>query len=159
MNSGLRLRGVILSTRPSITKNEADYLKLIYREQHEGFNKVKTTSVARSFNVKPATVTEVLQNLADKNLIKHEPYHGVELTKNGVWEAQKILRKHRILEILLTDLLDYDPPRACDEASKLDYYSSRELINSICRAHGHPKVCPCEKTIFSDSGCQKEQTE
>lgn len=141
-----------------VTENEAKYLKLIYREQREGFSKIKTTVVAKSLGVQPATVTEVLQNLAEKNLLRHKRYRGVELTKGGIAEARKLLRNHRILEVLLTDLLNCDPQRACDEASKLDYHTSRNLINAICRTYGHPEICPCEKTIFSDPKCKKKQT-
>lgn len=137
-----------------VTENEARYLKLIYREHCEGSSKIRTTAVAKSFGVQPATVTEVIQNLAEKNLLRHKRYRGVELTKEGTAEARKLLRKHRILETLLVDLLNYDPQTACDEASKLDYHASRDLINAICRIYGHPKTCPCKKIIFSDPRCE-----
>ncbi len=143
-----------MNVEPKVTENEARYLKLIYREQYEGPGKIRTTTVARSLGVQPATVTEVLENLAEKKLLRHRRYHGIELTKKGIAEARKLLRKHRILEILFTDLLKYDPQRACDEASKLDYHASRKLINAICRTYGHPKICPCEKIIFSDPRCK-----
>jgi len=139
----------------SITENEAKYLKLIYRKQYEESAKVRTTAVAKSLAVRPATVTEVIQNLSKKNLLRHRRYRGVKLTKNGIAEARKLLRKHRILEILFTDLLKYDAQNACKEASKLDYHASMELINAICRAYGHPEICPCEKTIFGDAKCEK----
>ncbi len=139
----------------SITENEAKYLKLIYRKQCEESTKVRTTTVAKSLAVRPATVAEVIQNLSKKNLLRHRRYRGVELTKNGIAEARKLLRKHRILEILFTDFLKYDTQNACKEASKLDYHASMELINAICRAYGHPEICPCEKTIFGDAKCEK----
>ncbi len=141
----------------SVTENEAKYLKLIYRKQCEESTKVKTTAVAKSLRVRPATVTEVIQNLSEKNILQHRRYHGVELTKKGIAEARKLLRKHRILEILFTDILNYNAQRACNEASKLDWHASRDLINAICRAYGHPEICPCEKTIFSDPKCKKKQ--
>jgi len=139
----------------SVTENEAKYLKLIYREQCEESAKVRTTDVAKSLAVRPATVTEVIQNLSKKNLLRHRRYHGVELTKEGIAEARKLLRKHRILEVLFTNVLSYDVQKACEEASKLDYYASRNLINAICRAYGHPEICPCKKTIFGDAKCEK----
>ncbi len=146
-----------MGTELSVTENEARYLKLIYRKQCEESAKVRTTTVAKSLGVRPATVTEVIQNLSEKNLLRHRRYHGVELTKGGTTEARKLLRKHRILEVLFMDILNYDARNACKEASKLDYYASRDLINAICRAYGHPEICPCEKTIFSDSKCKKNK--
>ncbi len=140
----------------SITENEAKYLKLIYRGQYEQSTRVRTTVVAKSLGVRPATVTEVMQNLSDKKLILHRRYRGVELTKEGIAEAQKLLRKHRIFEVLFTDFLKYNTQRACKEASKLDYRASRGLINAICKAYGHPEICPCKNVIFSDSKCKKK---
>jgi len=137
----------------NVTENEARYLKLIYRKQVEESAGIRTTEVAKFLKVQPATVTEVMQNLSKKNLLRHRSYHGVELTKEGVKAAQKLLRKHRILEVLFADVLNYGPQKSCEEASRLDYYASTDLVNAICRAYGHPKTCPCAKAIFGDSKC------
>lgn len=139
----------------SVTENEARYLKLVYRKQCEESARVRTTTMAKSLGVRPATVTEVIQNLSEKNFLRHRRYHGVKLTKEGIVEARKLLRKHRILEILFTNLLNYNAQRACNEASKLDYHVSRDLINAICQVYGHPDTCPCDKVIFSDVKCEK----
>ncbi len=139
--------------------NEGKYLKLIYRKQHEEFSRVKTTLIAKSVRVRPATVTETLQKLAEKNLLKYTRYRGVRLTEKGVAEARKLLRKHRLLEILLVRFLNYDVQRACDEASKLDYHASEELVNNICRTYGHPEACPCNKAIFSSERCKRGNLE
>lgn len=142
-----------MGTKSKLTASEAGYLKLIYRVQEEESGEVGTTAVARAFGVRPATVAEVLRNLARKNLVRRRPYRGVELTPQGVAEARKLLRKHRILEVLFVGLLGLSPESACEEASKLDYYVSEELINAICRSSNHPKTCPCEKVIFEDPAC------
>jgi len=146
-----------MGIEPKITENEARYLKLIYREQRERSSKIRNTPIARSLGVKPATVTEVLQNLSNKNLVRHRRYHDVKLTKTGTTEARKFLRKHRILEVFLMNILNCDVQMACDEASKLDYHASMDLINAICRAYGHPKICPCGNVIFSDPKCKKKR--
>jgi len=146
-----------MSVKLKITENEARYLKLIYREQREGSGKIKTVSLARTLAVKPATVTEVLQNLSNKNLVRCRRYHGVKLTRAGVMEARKLLRKHRILEVFLADILNCDAQMACREASKLDYRASMDLVNAICRTYGHPKTCPCGKVIFSDTKCTEKK--
>ncbi len=147
---------MFLSAEINVTENEAKYLKLIYREQYERLTKLRTTAIARALGVRPATVTEVIQNLSKKKLLRYRRYYGVELTKEGIAEAQKLLRKHRILEVLFTNLLNYGAQEACDEASKLDYHASRSLINAICQAYGHPKTCPCRKIVFSDSECKRQ---
>jgi DtxR family Mn-dependent transcriptional regulator len=146
----------LLSTESRITVNEGKYLKLIYRKQHEESSKIKTTLIAKFFRVRPATVTETLQKLADKNLLRYTRYHGVRLTEKGVAEARKLLRKHRLLEVLFVSFLGYDVQNACDEASKLDYHASEYLVDNICRTYGHPETCPCNKVIFSGERCKQE---
>jgi DtxR family Mn-dependent transcriptional regulator len=141
----------------TVTENEARYLKLIYRKQVEDGSLVGTTDLAKWLRVRPATATEVIQNLSRKNMLKYRPYHGVELTGKGIREARKLLRKHRILERFFFDFLKYDVRRSCAEASKIDYHASMDFINDICRAYGHPDQCPCQKTIFSDPLCEKRR--
>ncbi|MGQ9788073.1 MAG: metal-dependent transcriptional regulator [Candidatus Hadarchaeaceae archaeon] len=138
------------------TEKETKYLMLIYRWQIEGPTEFRTTDIARFFKVRPATVTEMLQNLARKKLIVHRPYHGVELTVKGIKEARKLLRKHRILEVFFFDFLKYNVRRSCLEASKIDYHASTSLINDICRFYGHPRTCPCKKDIFIDPSCLRD---
>lgn len=139
-----------------ITKNEGRYLKMIYRKQREENEKLSTCSIAKNLNVRPPSVTEVLQRLAEKEFLKHDPYNGVELTERGIEMAREQLRKHRVLEILLAEYLGYSPEKACEEAIRLDYCTSEDLINSICRSFDHPEACPCGKEIFSNQSCVRE---
>lgn len=137
----------------SLTPKEGEYLTFMYRKQVEEDKRASTTILAKTFNVNPATATETLQKLAEKKLVTYTRYYGAKLTENGIVEAQKLLRKHRILEVLFVKFLRYDPDKACEEASKIDHYCSKDLINSICRTYGHPETCPCSKKIFQDSTC------
>jgi len=142
-----------VGVRQVVTLSEGRYLKTIYRKQVEEGEKLTTTSLASVFGVRPATVTGMLQRLADKGLIRYKPYCGVFLTDEGITEAKRQLRKHRILEVLFVELLGFDAERACGEASKLDHYCSPHLINAICRSYNHPETCPCNKAIFRDGVC------
>lgn len=145
-----------MSAEPGITVNEGKYLKFIYRKQHEEFGRVRTTVMAGSVGVRPATVTEMLQKLAEKGLLKYIRYHGVELTEKGLLEARRLLRKHRLLEILLVNFVGHNVQEACQEASRFDYYTSRNLIDKICKAYGHPRTCPCGNPIPRGRECCRE---
>ena len=140
-----------------LTENEGRYLKLIYRWQVEERKRVRTTEIADIFKVRPATVTEMLQKLAQKNILQYKPYQEAELTKQGLSEAKLLLRRHRLLETLLVNHLGYGVQEACREASRLDHHTSKNLINKICRTYGHPKLCPCNKLIFMDKGCREAE--
>ena len=144
-----------LNNELRVTVNEGKYLKLIYRKQHEESSKVGTNLIAKTVRVQPATVTEMLQKLAEKGLLRYKRYYGVELTEEGIVEAKKLLRKHRLLETLFVNALCYEIQKACEEASKLDHYASEDLVNTICQNYGHPDTCPCNKIIFSNERCKE----
>jgi len=142
-----------LCAKISLTPKEGEYLTFMYRKQVEEDKRASTTTLAKSFKVSPATATETQQKLAEKKLVTYTRYYGAALTEKGIVEAQKLLRRHRILEVLFVKFLRYDTKKACEEASKIDYYCSEDLINTICRAYEHPDTCPCSKEIFQDSKC------
>jgi len=150
-----RKEGDFFDMQTRVTAIENEYMKYLYRRQIEEEYKVGTISLAKFFGVKPATATEVLQKLAERDFLKYTRYYGVEFTEKGKVLAKKLLRKHRILEVLFVNFLKYDSQTACDEASRIDNYVSEELINSICKAYGHPETCPCNKTLFIDEMCMK----
>lgn len=159
-NLTLSYRRYSLSSESSITPKQGKYLTFMYRKQVEEGKKATTTILSRWFRVNPATTTEILQKLAEKNLVKYARYYGAKLTEKGVAEAQKLLRKHRVLEVMFVNFLKYDTQKACQEASKIDHYCSEDLINSICRTYKHPNRCPCDKTIFDNIKCRRQdQTE
>lgn len=141
---------------PHLTENEARYLKLIYRALEES-RQLRTTDIAKSLGVRPATVTEVLQNLHLKGLMSYRRYRKIEITELGAQVARKLLRRHRVLEVYFADILKCGPKEACMEASRLDFHFSDRTINAICRIYGHPNVCPCGKLIFPDPECMRER--
>lgn len=142
-----------------LTENEGRYIMFVYRKQHEELTQVKTTLLANAFGVRPATVTEMLQKLAYKGLLKYTRYHGIELTREGAAEARRLLRNHRLLEVLLARALNYDVQNACDRASELDVYVSDKLTDSICKNYGYPRICPCNKKIFLEEECMGSSRE
>lgn len=149
--------GLILNINVGLTRKESEYLVFVYRKQVEDRSRVTTTIVARKFAVTAATITESFHKLAEKDLVKYIPYYGIRLTEKGVTEAKKLLRKHRLLETLFVRLMKYAPTKACNEASRIDYYCSETLANSICSTYGHPAQCPCNKQIYTDPNCRSDR--
>jgi DtxR family Mn-dependent transcriptional regulator len=143
-------------TAPHLTENEARYLKLIYRAFEEA-RQLRTTDIARSLGIRPASVTEVLQTLHSKGLVLYKRYRKVEITELGIKTARKLLRRHRVLEVYFANILRCGPEEACTEASRLDFHISDRVINAICQHYGHPNVCPCGKPIFPGPDCRSER--
>jgi len=141
-----------VNAKGKVVSNQAEeYLEAIYRlERKRGF--ARTMELARKLNVVPGSVTNTIENLERKGLVIHEPYRGVKLTDNGRKIASNILRRHRLAERLLTDILHLDWSEVHDPACKLEHALSQEIIKPLEKALGHPKRCPHGNPIPTNCG-------
>ena len=80
----------------------------------------------------------MVRRLADQGLITHEPYRGVRLTRDGRSAALRTIRRHRVLECYLTEVLGYSWDRVHEEAERLEHAASEELIERMASAMGNP---------------------
>ena len=134
-----------------VTKQAEEYLEAIYRfESKVGF--ARTMALSRELGVVPGSITNTIENLERKGFVIHEPYKGVKLTDNGRKIASSILRRHRLAERLLTDILHLDWSEVHDPACKLEHAISPELIKPLEKALGHPKRCPHGNPIPTNCG-------
>jgi DtxR family Mn-dependent transcriptional regulator len=128
-------------------KSTQDYLKAIYNLARNG-DLVSTTEISQKLDVAPASVTEMLKKLAQDGYIKYSPYHGSTLTEKGLQEAQKVTRKHRLLEKFLFDVLHIGKDKVHTQACQLEHALSDEAEESLCRLLKHPDICSDDgKTI------------
>jgi len=141
-----------------VSNQAEEYLETIFRlESKVGF--AKTMDLSRELGVVPGSITNTIENLEKKGLVNHEPYKGVKLTEKGRKIASFTLRKHRLAERLLTDLLNIDWSEVHDPACKLEHALSPEIIKPLEKALGHPKTCPHGNPIpTSCGGILEEQT-
>ncbi|MEN6611003.1 MAG: metal-dependent transcriptional regulator [Methanoregulaceae archaeon] len=102
----------------------------------------KTSAIARCMNVAPASVTEALQNLSDKGYVNYEPYRGATLTAKGDEMARRVKRRHRLLEVFLTDVLKIRGENVHDEACKMEHTLSDETEQALCKMLRAPSRCP-----------------
>jgi DtxR family Mn-dependent transcriptional regulator len=105
-------------------------------------DEVTTTDLARSLKVSPASVTGMLKRLAERGLIHYQPYHAITLTEEGRIVALKIIRRHGLLEKLLTDVIGLPWHLADQEAARLEHHITTEVEERIARLLGHPQTCP-----------------
>jgi DtxR family transcriptional regulator, Mn-dependent transcriptional regulator len=118
-----------------------DYLKAIY-DLSQTKQPVGTTDISKTLKVAPASVTEMLKKLAENGYITHSPYHGTRLTTSGRRTAENIVRKHRLLERFLHDVLKVDKTQVHDQACGMEHSLSDEAAESLCRFLRHPDICP-----------------
>lgn len=128
-----------------------DYLKTIYRLA-ERERPVTTTRLAQELAVAPASVTNMLKRLARLRLVRHTPYHGVELTEAGQKVALEVIRHHRLLELYLSRYLGVGLDRVHGEADRLEHALSEDLEDRIAEALGEPVTDPHGHPIPSREG-------
>jgi len=132
-----------------------DYLKAIYDLERDA-RPATTNEIAERLAISPASVSGMMRRLADQGLITHEPYRGVRLTEDGRRAALRTLRRHRILECYLTEILGYPWDRVHDEAERLEHAASEELIERMADALGDPLHDPHGAPIPSREGIVEE---
>lgn len=119
-----------------------DYLKAIYRLQHESEGPVSTSSIADALGVKPPTVTSMAKKLETRELVEREEYKGVRLTPEGETVALEVLRHHRLLETYLAEHLGYDWAEVHNEADRLEHHISEEFERRVAEMLDDPTVDP-----------------
>ena len=134
-----------------------DYLKAIYDLERVG-EPAATNDIALRLAISPASVSGMMRRLADQGLITHEPYRGVRLTTDGRHAALRTLRRHRILECYLTEVLGYPWDRVHEEAERLEHAASEELIERMAAALGDPVQDPHGAPIPTRDGRVEEST-
>jgi DtxR family Mn-dependent transcriptional regulator len=118
-----------------------DYLKAIYTlAQRE--RPVTTTDLAQHLGFAPASVTNMIKRLARLRLVRHTPYHGVELTEAGEKVALEVIRHHRLLELYLSRHLGVSLDRVHSEADRLEHVLSEEVEERIAVTLGQPALDP-----------------
>ncbi len=118
-----------------------DYLKAIYM-LGQSQEPVTTTGLAERLDVAPASVTNMMKRLARLRLVRHTPYHGVELTEAGQRVALEVIRHHRLLELYLSRHLGVSLDRVHGEADRLEHVISEDLEEKIAGALGQPDLDP-----------------
>ena len=124
-----------------LSRSVEDYLKAIYGLSEAG-DPASTSAIAEVLDVQPASVTGMVKRLAESGLVEHVPYKGVRLTEQGVRDALRVLRRHRILETYLCECLAYAWDDVHDEAERLEHAASEELIERMAAALGFPSHDP-----------------
>lgn len=133
------------------TTAEEDYLKAVLHLSVEG-EAVSTNAISAELKTTPASVTDMVKRLADKNWLLYTPYRGVSLTAEGRRIALRTVRKHRLWEVFLVEKLRFSWDQVHDTAEQLEHIRSPELIRKLDEFLGYPKFDPHGDPIPNDQG-------
>jgi DtxR family transcriptional regulator, Mn-dependent transcriptional regulator len=122
-----------------------NYLKAIYQGQVRLSGDIRLVpmgQVASALNVTPGTATTMVKALAESDLAEYEPYSGVRLTPAGEKLAVLVLRRHRLVELFLVQVMGMSWAEVHDEAEQLEHVVSERLIERIDEMLGRPTRDP-----------------
>jgi DtxR family Mn-dependent transcriptional regulator len=122
-----------------------NYLKAIFQAQLHLPRKVDLVpmgQLAAALGVVPGTATTMVKALAESGLVKYEPYAGVRLTASGERLAALVVRRHRLIELFLVEVMGMSWTEVHDEAEHLEHAVSDRLIERIDEMLGRPTVDP-----------------
>ncbi|MGQ3086289.1 metal-dependent transcriptional regulator, partial [Flavobacterium sp.] len=147
-----------------MTYSEENYLKVIYHLSTTSGKGISTNAIANVMESKPSSVTDMVQKLADKELVNYKKYQGVELTDKGRFTALMIVRKHRLWEVFLVEKLNFSWDEVHDVAEQLEHIKSEKLTDKLDEfldfptedPHGDPipdrngKIAKVDKKLLSE---------
>ena len=128
-----------------------NYLSEIYKLEQSKI-KVKTNIIAKKLDISNAAVTDMLKKLSSNGLILYERYKNIQLTQTGKDYAAVIVRRHRIWEIFLNQIVGLPWDKVHDEAHRLEHSSSDELIDRIEEMLNYPEFDPHGDPIPAKDG-------
>src|SRR5690606_1720657 len=124
------------------TTSEEDHLKAIFKIAEKEKRAVSTNAIASFLQTAPASVTDMIKKLAEKDLIVYQKYRGVTLSPSGNKVAINLIRKHRLWEVFLYEKLGFPWEDIHDVAEQLEHVQSDTLIHKLEKYLDYPRFDP-----------------
>jgi DtxR family Mn-dependent transcriptional regulator len=124
------------------TSTVENYLKAILVRSDDEDGVVATGALAEALGLTPGTITTMVKSMASRGLLEHQPREGVRLTPEGRALALAVVRKHRLVETFLVEVLRMDWKEVHEEAEALEHAISDRVLLRIDALLGHPVSDP-----------------
>jgi DtxR family Mn-dependent transcriptional regulator len=142
-----------------VTETAEEYLEAICKLGEEG-QPVALSALAKHLEISSVSANEMVRKLVERELVLYEPYKGVSLTLAGQAQALAVIRRHRLWERFLTDVLGLSWDRVHEEACRLEHVTSPLVEERLARLLGEPETCPhghplptAEGEMAVEAGC------
>ncbi|MFN8008733.1 MAG: metal-dependent transcriptional regulator [Terriglobia bacterium] len=141
-----------------ISSTVEDYLKALLKMEDSDV-KASTSNVAKRLSVTDASVTDMLRKLQKAGLLEYKPYYGAALTPEGRLHALRIIRRHRLIELFLHQVMGYGWDQVHDEAEKLEHVVSDFFVDRADALLGYPEKDPHGEVIPDAQGYRSSEEE
>ncbi|MCD8783933.1 metal-dependent transcriptional regulator [Staphylococcus xylosus] len=124
-----------------LTEEKEDYLKTILT--HDGDHSfVSNKTLSQYLNIKPPSVSEMVNRLEKSGYVETKPYKGVKLSETGLTYTLDIIKRHRLLELFLIKILQYNWEEVHQEAEVLEHRVSHLFVDRLDKLLDYPITCP-----------------
>jgi DtxR family Mn-dependent transcriptional regulator len=131
--------------------SKEDYLGIIYKHKDEN-GEIKPNVIADKLHISNAAVSDMLKKLSRDGHIIYEKYKGIRLSEAGDEYARNMVRRHRIWEVFLNQIVGMPWDKVHEEANRLEHSGSDELINRLEEMLEFPEYDPHGDPIPSKEG-------
>lgn len=135
-----------------VSESIQEYLEAIYKLTGEMEQPVALSTLAQQLQISPVSVNEMVRKLVEQGLALYVPYKGVSLTTEGRAQALRVIRRHRLWERFLTDVLGLPWHQVHAEACRLEHATSPLLEERIAQYLDQPRTCPHGNPIPTVAG-------
>jgi len=124
-----------------ITQKTEEYIEALYKLEQNNTT-VKPSMLAHDLNISQPSVTEMIKKLSDDGIVTQSRESGIKLTQKGIRSAARVVRRHRLSERLLTDIIGIPFEEVHEEACKLEHVISPDVEKNLELILNNPKTCP-----------------
>jgi DtxR family Mn-dependent transcriptional regulator len=139
-----------------LSTSAEEYLGAIYRMAEEG-ESAGVSTLAERLGVTRVSANEMIRKLQKQGWLIYTPYKDIELTPKGTSRASDIVRRHRVWERFLVDVLQMPWDEAHEEATGLGHETSSRLVDRLTEYLGEPDTCPHGHPVPQPNGEVNEE--
>lgn len=140
-----------------LTEEKEDYLKAILTNDGD-VSFVSNKKLSQFLNIKPPSVSEMVSRLEKSGYVETKPYKGVKLTEEGLNLTLDIIKRHRLLELFLIEILKYNWEEVHQEAEILEHRISDLFVERLDKILDYPETCPHGGVIPRDHHYKEKYT-
>lgn len=135
----------------SISESVQEYLEILWLSEEDGHSIAKVSWLAKRLDIAPPSAVEMYKKLEERGFVKYYPYRGIKFLDAGRKIAKRVIRNHRLVELLMKQTLniDVDERIACG----VEHHLTEEFTEALCILLEHPIKCPHGNLIPKGNCC------
>jgi DtxR family transcriptional regulator, Mn-dependent transcriptional regulator len=144
----------MVKNKENVSAAMQEYLAVAYRLscQQEDSVFVSTSALAQAMGVSAPAVTRMVQRLKDRSFLEHQLYQGISLTPEGIREALANIRRHRLVERFLVDVMRFEWYEVHDVTDDFEPVVADIVVKRMEEMAGKPRRCPHGEPIPTEDG-------